>query len=92
MTIKHLPSGRVILDTGKVQIGIRAGESAAPRSVDWDAQFNTSADADLIQKALLKKEQPVKYDVTSAGHRCVFIVSLVGRVGFVVWALLGALS
>lgn len=32
------------------------------------------------------------YDYESAGHRCVFIISLVGVVGFLLWALLGALS
>ena len=33
-----------------------------------------------------------KVDYESAGHRCVLIVSIVGVVGFLVWAILGAIS
>lgn len=37
-------------------------------------------------------ERKAGYDYESAGHRCVLIVSIVGVVGFLVWAILGALS
>jgi hypothetical protein len=79
------------MDTGKVKIGIRAGEpSPTPRNVDWDIKVDTSADADLIQKVLLHKGK--YYDVESAGHRMVLVLSLIGLAGFVVWAIIKVLS
>jgi hypothetical protein len=39
-----------------------------------------------------RRKVHVKYDFESAGHRCVLIVSIVGVVGFLLWALLGALT
>jgi hypothetical protein len=87
------------MDTGKVKIGIRAGEpSPTPRNVDWDIKVDTSADADLIQKVLLHKGK--YYDVESAGHRMVLVlpellrlfISLIGLAGFIVWAIIKVLS
>jgi hypothetical protein len=53
-----LPSGRTVIDTGKVQIGLRHGEvDDRTRVVDWTAgREELSADAELIQSLLLQKK------------------------------------
>lgn len=50
-----LPSGRAVLDTGKVQIGLRHGEAPGiPRTLSWSTlRPALSRDAELLQAAML---------------------------------------
>ncbi len=62
---RHLPSGRVVFDTGRVQVGIRYDRPSR----------DPGHDAEEIQTLLLRK------DVTATGHAWVIGVSVAGLLG-----------
>ena len=53
-----LPTGREVIDTGRVLIGIRAGENAPPRA---------SNDDELAMQDIVRGLRPSR--VTESGHR-----------------------
>lgn len=59
----HTGSGRVVYDTGRVQIGLRAGERPdTRRGVDWAATGAATADEERLQAALLRERERPRMD------------------------------
>jgi hypothetical protein len=75
----RLPSGREVLDTGKVQIGIRA--QAPTRDIGVHAEH--------IQGVLIAS---ARHSVTDLGHRAVVLFCCIGIVGVVGAIVIGWLQ
>lgn len=82
--LRELPTGRLVYDTGKVNIGERAGlPIAGPRELDWRHRLEPmSADAQWLQQLLAARGQ-ARDRVQELGHRVAAWVGAAGLVGYV---------
>jgi hypothetical protein len=89
--LRELPTGRLVYDTGKVNIGEHAGQPiAAPRELDWRHRLEPmSADAEWLQQLLAARGQATDR-TQELGHRIVTAVGAIALVGFAIVVLLGS--
>jgi hypothetical protein len=84
MTIIQLPSGREVFDTGKVHIGLRAGERAdSSRVFHFDRRADLGVYAEKVQAGLLHAASRARRKSIKPWHRrCVIPLdgSLLARI------------